>query len=179
MNNNRLSLARSKSQSGDGRQRGQWKKGMLFRFTTVVFILLAASLLFLPAQQAFPVPLPQAGEQGGWQNGGRHARRHNEMRFLSRALNLTKQQKAQIKPILEHQHKAMMALRQDTSLSRQERRSKFMALRKQTMEKIRPILTSEQQAKLQQMEQRREERMQQWRQQHEGSGSPGSAPQSQ
>lgn len=137
--------------------------------------LIVAALLVLPASPAFSAPPAQAGGQNGGEQGaqpGRMRMRHgNMLEHLSRALNLTDQQKAQIKPILENEHKSMMALRQDTSLSRQDRMSKFMALHKETMSKIQPILTSEQQAKLQKMEQRREERMKQWHEQHSHGGA--------
>lgn len=179
MDSNKLSPAKNESQLVGWRQGGRGESRIVFCFATVVFTLIAVSLLFLPAQRAFPAPLPQTGEQGGGYHGGAHMRGHNELGYLSKALNLTNQQKAQIKPILQDQRKAMMSLRQDTSLSRQERMSKFMAIRKQTMDKIRPILTSEQQTKLQQMEQQREERMKQWQQRREGSGNPASTSQSQ
>lgn len=134
--------------------------------------LIAFALLVLPAS---PALLAQAGGQNGGQQGPQSGRMHmrhgNMLEHLSHALNLTDEQKAQIKPILENEHKSMMALRQDTSLSRQDRMSKFMALHKETMSKIQPILTSEQQAKLKQMEERREERMKQWRAEHSRGGA--------
>lgn len=143
----------------------------------VTTALMAVALLVLPANPALSAPQAQAGGQYGGQHGQMHMRHGNMLEHMSRALNLTDQQKAQIKPILENEHKSMMALRQDTSLSRQERMSKFMALHKETMSKIQPILTSEQQTKLQKMEQRREERMKQWREEHSRGGAPA-APQS-
>lgn len=133
--------------------------------------LIAIALLVLPAIPAFSTPPAQMGGQHGGMQGGMHMRHGNMLEHMTRALNLTDQQKAQIKPILENEHKSMMALRQDTSLSRQDRMTKFMALHKETMSKIQPILTSEQQAKLKQMEQRREERMKQRHEQHSHGGA--------
>ncbi len=179
MDINKLSRTMSESQLRGWRQRRAGEGRIVFSVVTAVFTLIAVSLLFLQAQPAFPAPTPQAGEQGGGQYHGMHRRGQDELGYLSKALNLTAQQKKQIKPLLENQRKEMMSLRQDTSLSRQDRMSKFMAIRKQTMDKIRPLLTSDQQAKLQQMEQRREERMQQFRQRQEGSGNPATTPQSQ
>lgn len=77
---------------------------------------------------------------------------------MTKQLKLTDAQQTRIKPILEEQHKEMMALRQDTSMTREERFAKFREIRKQTFEKIHPILTSEQQKELKEMQQMRRER---------------------
>lgn len=140
-------------------------------------VAIAFSLLFVPASPAFPAAAAQMAGPYGGQRNGRRWQHGNELDYLSKALNLTGRQKLQIKPILENEHNSMKALWQNRSLTKEERHSKFMALHKETMEKIRPILSSEQQAKLQQMEQRREERMKQWHEHHAGNGSPAAAPQ--
>ncbi|HEX5483844.1 MAG TPA: hypothetical protein VFZ08_14575 [Terriglobia bacterium] len=105
------------------------------------------------------------------------ARRGHEMHWLSKKLSLTKDQKAKIRPILENQRQQMRALRQDSSLSQQEKRARFMEIRSKTIDQIRPILTEEQRATLEQIQKQRQERMKAWREKHQGS--QGSAPQSQ
>ncbi len=64
---------------------------------------------------------------------------------LSAKLNLTEEQKAQIKPILEEQAPKMKAIRDDSSLDRRGKMQKAMEVRSETDSKIRPILTKEQQ----------------------------------
>jgi periplasmic protein CpxP/Spy len=78
---------------------------------------------------------------------------------MSRMLNLTDDQKAKIKPILEDSTKQMQQLRQDTSLSEQDRHAKMRSIKENTHTQIRQVLTPEQQAKMDEMQK-----------QHEGMG---------
>jgi Spy/CpxP family protein refolding chaperone len=71
---------------------------------------------------------------------------------LTQQLNLTDEQKAKIKPILEDQAKQMETLRGDTSVSPQDRRSQFMQLRENTSKKIRAVLDPDQQKKYDEMQ---------------------------
>jgi Spy/CpxP family protein refolding chaperone len=77
-----------------------------------------------------------------------------QLEHMSSALNLTDDQKAKIKPILEEQSNKMHQLMQDTSISQQDKRSKFQQIHQDTMSQIKPILTSDQQQKLESMQQR-------------------------
>lgn len=91
------------------------------------------------------------GGQGPMMMGGPpNPQRMLEMRLarMTKILNLTANQQAKIKPILADQMKQARAIFQDNSLSREDRRTKFMALRQKTMKKIRPILTAAQRPKL-------------------------------
>ncbi len=141
-------------------------------------IALALSLLALCLAipgAAFQTP---AGQENGPASGGHRMRMHGPKRhleFLTRQLNLTQAQQDKIKPILENQHKQMRALRDDTSLSREQKRAKFMELRKNTIQQIQSNLTPDQVTKFQQMRERREQRMKAWREKH-GAGDAGSAP---
>jgi hypothetical protein len=69
-------------------------------------------------------------------------------------LNLSSDQQAKIRPILENESQQMQTLRGDTSMSREDKMTKMRSLREGTMSQITPILTSEQQQKWQQMQQR-------------------------
>ena len=66
-------------------------------------------------------------------------------------LNLTDDQKAKIKPILENESTQVQALHQDTSLSMQDRRTKMRDIHDSTLSQVRPLLTSDQQTKLDSM----------------------------
>jgi Spy/CpxP family protein refolding chaperone len=81
-----------------------------------------------------------------------------QLNRMSQQLNLTDDQKTQIKPILEDQAKQMDALRQDTSMSPQDRHGQMRQIRANTMQKIRPILTADQQKKLDDLEKNAQER---------------------
>lgn len=83
---------------------------------------------------------------------------------LAKDLNLTDDQKAKIKPILEKEADQMKALREDTSMSREDRRSKFMDVQQKSYEGIKAVLNPDQQKKYDEMR----ERMM-----HRGPGGPG------
>ena len=94
------------------------------------------------------------GGQKGWGQGrgrGQGMSPDAQLQHMSEALNLTDDQKTKIKPILEDQSKQMQQLRGDTSLSQEDRRSKFQEIHENTMSQIKPILTSDQQKKLESM----------------------------
>jgi periplasmic protein CpxP/Spy len=172
----KTSSAMTEAQVQKWRQQGESEKRVMFLFFSVLFSAIVASVLLLTVTALPAAPAPQQG--GVYQ--GRHGRRmqmspERELARLSKELKLTKDQQAKIKPILDNEYQQMSQVRQDSSMSWQDRRGKFMDIRNKSMAQIRPILTDKQQAKLQQIEQRREERMKAWQASH---GAP-SAPQSQ
>ena len=66
---------------------------------------------------------------------------------MSTALSLTPDQSEKIKAIMETQRPAVDAIRNDNSLSREDRRAKLQELRKTTDPQIEAILTPEQKTK--------------------------------
>jgi Spy/CpxP family protein refolding chaperone len=121
--------------------RAQKAKTFLLVAGVVIMILLGIRMLA-------GAPLPQYG--------GQHMRGRmtpeDQLARMTKQLQLTDEQQARIKPILEEQHKQMMDLRQDTSMSREDRIAKFREVRQQSLEKIKPILTPEQQKKWQEIQ---------------------------
>jgi periplasmic protein CpxP/Spy len=85
---------------------------------------------------------PQA--QGQAMHQGQHASR---LEWLSKELNLTDEQKTKLKPILEDEGKQMHALRDDTSLTQDQKHEKMKQLHETTDSKINDILTPDQQKK--------------------------------
>ena len=63
---------------------------------------------------------------------------------LSKELNLTDEQKPKVEAALKEQGEKMRALREDTSLSDDDRREKFRGLREDMNKKMKGILTTEQ-----------------------------------
>jgi periplasmic protein CpxP/Spy len=147
----------TESQITQWRQRGESEKRVMLLFFSVLVSAILVSVLLLSVST-----LPAAPPQMGGPYRGRHGM-HNgpdqQLARLTKELKLTKDQKAKIKPILEDEYQQMSRLRQDTSMSRQDRRAKFMAVREKSMGQVRSLLTDKQQAKLQQIEQQRRERM--------------------
>jgi Spy/CpxP family protein refolding chaperone len=127
--------------------RAQKAKTFLLVAGVVIMILLGIRMLA-------GAPLPQYG--------GQHMRGRmtpeDQLARMNKQLQLTDEQQARIKPILEEQHKQMMDLRQDTSMSREDRIAKFREVRQQSLEKVKPILTPEQQKKWQEIQEQRRTR---------------------
>jgi hypothetical protein len=75
------------------------------------------------------------------------------LKVLSEKLDLTADQQAKTKPILQEMHEATQKLMQDESMSHEERMSKVRAAREKADKKIREILNDDQKKKLDQLEQ--------------------------
>ena len=81
------------------------------------------------------------------------------LKRMTADLNLTTDQQAKIKTILESEKTKMDALRDDTSVEGDAKREKAMQIRKDSQSAIRNVLTAEQQAKWdKQMEEMRNRR---------------------
>jgi len=76
-----------------------------------------------------------------------------QLKVLTEKLDLTGDQQAKIKPILQELHDATQKLMQDESLSREERLDKVRPQRYKADKQIREILNDDQKKKLDQLEQ--------------------------
>ena len=70
-------------------------------------------------------------------------------------LNLTADQRAKLQPIMQQQRQQAQAIRNDSSLTHQQKQEKIRSLRQGTMSQMQGILTPEQQQQLQQWQQGR------------------------
>ena len=86
-----------------------------------------------------------------------HAPKSQVQRIVDQ-LNLTPDQRAKADPFLEEDAKKIRALRDDSSLSDEDRKKKTAEIRKGTVAQLKPILTEEQWKQFQQL---REERQKQ------------------
>ena len=81
---------------------------------------------------------------------------------ISTALQLTPDQKKQVRPIIMEEAPKLMAIKNDTSMGKLQKAMKMKQISDETDAKLKPILTDAQYTKLQQMrEQERQEMMQQ------------------
>jgi Spy/CpxP family protein refolding chaperone len=101
------------------------------------------------------------------------------IKHLSKKLNLTDDQQAKLKPILEDQRKQMEQIHGDSSLSREDRFSKMQALRQSADTQIKSVLTEEQQKSFDKMRAEQQDRMKQWRRGGENAPPAGASPDSQ
>lgn len=76
-------------------------------------------------------------------------------RKMAQELNLSDAQKEQMKSIRQRSTSAIMAVRNDTSLSPEQKRAQMKTIRTQVKDSIDAILTPEQQAKMQEIQQER------------------------
>jgi protein CpxP len=123
----------------------------------VAFLLVAMISLSAFAQSEAPPAQNQgpgmSGEHHGHMGpmGGRMDDPQAHLDHMSQMLNLTDEQKAKILPILQDTSKQAQEVRQDTSLSQQDRRAKMSSIHEKTMAQVRAVLSPEQQTKLDQM----------------------------
>jgi periplasmic protein CpxP/Spy len=141
--------------------------------------LLALTLsAFLGAAVAAPAPQSADAQAGGQEGhaghrGGQAMDPQKRVDMLAKRLNLTDDQKQKLLPILTEQQEKMKSIRDDSSLSRDDRFQKMRDLREETDNKINPILTDEQRQKYAEMQQKARERMQQRMHDHgNGGGAP-------
>jgi Spy/CpxP family protein refolding chaperone len=73
--------------------------------------------------------------------------RGNQVDFLTKKLNLTPDQVAQVKAIDADTMTQMKALREDTSAAGPDKRAKMMDIHKASQDKIRALLTDDQKTK--------------------------------
>jgi hypothetical protein len=76
-----------------------------------------------------------------------------QLKMLTKRLDLAADQQSKIKPALEDLHDATIKLAEDKSLSHDERMAKIRPLRYETDKKIRAVLNEDQKQKLDQFEQ--------------------------
>jgi Spy/CpxP family protein refolding chaperone len=155
-----------------------------------LLVVLAASLISIAApfasaqdsQSAPPSSAPQTNDQQASPSQGNGRWRHGQpdpaerTKELTKRLNLTSDQQTKVLGIFQSEKSQMESLRQDSSVPQQDRRSKMMDLRESTNSQVRAALDANQQKKWDEMQAKREERMQNHRQ---GPPDGGQTPQPQ
>ncbi len=150
------------------------KKKMLIRSAVLACGLSVAAAGAAVAQDQAPPPPapgqmgppPGGGPRGGMMDPGRRAG------MLKERLGLSDSQTEQVKTILEDNRTKMEALRSNSSLSQDDRRSQMMSIRKAENDKIEAVLTADQKTKFEAMQQQMRDRMRNG----PPEGAPGGAP---
>jgi len=144
-------------------------------FRQCVLALAAAGLISLGASFAAAQDNSAQDQQGPPpQENGMH--RHGppdpaeRTKELTKKLKLNSDQQAKVQSALEAEHTQMESLRQDSSLSREDRRSKMMEIHKTTDTQVRGLLDADQQKKWDEMQAKRE----QWMKNRRGGPPPDS-----
>jgi protein CpxP len=111
------------------------------------------------AQQDNAAPTPSTPQQGNGY-GHQHKTPYEQVARMTKRYNLSSDQQVQIKPIIANQQQQMQALRQDSSLSREDKMAKMKSIRDDSSTKIQALLNDGQKQKFAQDQQRRQEHMQ-------------------
>ena len=152
------------------------------------FLVALLSLCFVPGpasgqDQPEAPPSPQSGQQSD-QGMGRHMGHRqmpsvdDQIQHLTKKLNLTADQQAKLKPLLEDQRKQMEQLHSDSSLSREDRFSKMQELRQNSDNQIKNVLNEDQQKNFDKMREEQRGRMGKWRKGGENAPPAGGSPDS-
>jgi periplasmic protein CpxP/Spy len=86
----------------------------------------------------------QPPQQGQWGHGPRGMNPEAQLEHLTKHLNLTAEQQAQIKPILESRDQQAKALWQDQSLAPADRHAKMQTIQQDSRTKIEAVLNDTQ-----------------------------------
>jgi Spy/CpxP family protein refolding chaperone len=142
-------------------------RGMKFGTLGFAVLVFLACSVTTRAQDA---GTQESKAQAQTENGTHHGQRAGHLEWLSKELNLTDDQKAKVKPILDEQTKQMRAMQEDSSLTQDQKREKMKQLHQTTHSQINEILTPEQQKKFAALKEQQKEH-------HEGSKeSPSEQP---
>jgi hypothetical protein len=118
------------------------------RMRTVIFLCVALFAMGAFAMQSQQQPSGQTTQPAtGQAEQGEHRQMpsiDDQVKRLSDRINLTDDQQAKAKTILEDQHVQAQALMKDDSLSQDDKKQKFMSLRQTTISKIKDILNDDQ-----------------------------------
>jgi Spy/CpxP family protein refolding chaperone len=117
------------------------------RWSMLTLLLVLTTGLLLAGQNAAPQS-PQASHDA---MGAAANSPDAHLQMLSEKLNLTEDQKTKLKPIFEDQGKQLQAVKDDTSLSAEQKEAKTKAIHQSFHDQINSVLTPEQQAKFKEM----------------------------
>ena len=126
-----------------------------FRFLAIGTLLTFG--LLCPAQQTTAGHPSAVNGQPAAQAPGSNVDQH--LKALSEKLDLSLDQQAEIRPILQHMLDARQKLMQDSSLSNEAREQKHKALHEKAVKQARQFLNDDQKKKLDQLEQERDAQM--------------------
>lgn len=130
----------------------------------VVTAVLITTVLAIYSQQAFGKDDPNAQPPKG--PGDKGERVEKRMQHLTKELNLTKEQQEKIRPIIEKEMKDIRDVRENTSLTQEQKMEKIKVIHQGTQAEVNKILTPEQQKKYAEMQEKAREEMAEHKAEH-------------
>lgn len=159
-----------------------WKTKNLVRGAMVALCAVSLAAGVCVAQTTDAPPPPPPGQTDGpppppqqWHGRGHMGDPERRLEMMQKRLNLSDDQTAKIKSIFADGRSQMEALRANQSLAPEDRRAQARSLMQDEQAKINAVLTPDQQAKWQKMQERQREHMRD-RRGPEGSGGPDGPP---
>ena len=158
-------------------------KRTLMRLALAGSLVLGMNAAPLFAQDSAPPPPPPPMQQGmggmhhGW-HGGMHHRMmtpDQQLAHMTKMLDLTADQQAKLKPILEARDQKMRAIWKEHAQQMRQMHEQMMAANKESKTQVDAVLTPEQKQKMDEMMQKRMDRMHR-RWQHPGMQPPPPPP---
>ena len=126
-------------------------------WSTVTLLVVLTTGVLLAGQN----PAAQTPQQGHEAMGAAANSIDAKLQMFTERLNLTDDQRAKLKPILQDQLQQQQAVHDDTSLSPEQKTAKIKAIHASFRDQISAVLTLEQQAKLKEMRREGTEKHQQ------------------
>lgn len=128
----------------------------LIRLFAVVLAFSLVPLTF--AQTSSGQDQDQQQDQQEHRHGGHRGMRggmdpDQHLQMLTKQLNLSQEQQEKIRPILQDQHTKMEHLQQNSSTSKEDRRSQMMQIHQDTVSRVKEVLNDDQKAKFDKMQQ--------------------------
>ena len=133
-------------------------------------LLLSAGTVLAQDAQTPPADPGSAMSRGGHHHGMPSA--DDQLKHLTTKLNLSDDQQAKVKPILDEQHNQMEQLRADNSTSRQDRWKKMREIRENSDNQIKSVLNDDQKKQFDQMREEQRSRMKERMGAHSGADAP-------
>jgi periplasmic protein CpxP/Spy len=153
--------------TGNGKRSGRTGRALLV--AAAGLLLSAGTVLAQDAQT------PPADQSSGMSRGRHHhgmPSADDQLKHLTKKLNLTDDQQAKLKPILDDQHTQMEQLRADNSGSREDRWKKMREIRENSDNQIKSVLNEDQQKKFDAMREEQRSRMKERMGAHSGGDAP-------
>jgi Spy/CpxP family protein refolding chaperone len=142
------------------------------RLSLLAVLALGGLVAFTPATtQAQDDKTPPARKPGGPGGPGQRMTPKERLDKMTEDLKLTDEQKPKVEAILKDQSEKMKALRDDTSLTREDRGPKMKEIMDDSSKKIKAILTPEQQTKYDAMQKEMQDRMKKAREARQNADS--------
>ena len=144
---------------------------LMSKSMAVVLAVLVTAVFAISSQQAFGkddpnAQSPKVEKEQPKGPGDMRERIEKRMEHLTKELNLTKEQQEKIRPIIEKEMKDLREVRQDTSLTPEQKMEKVKAIHQGTQAELNKILTPEQQKKYAEMQEKSRKEMAERRAEH-------------